>query len=53
MEEIAKDERAGVQKAWAQFEKRIEKTATLEQAHHEKLHLMHPIYPFRSIYCRG
>lgn len=37
MEEIEQDERAGVQKAWAQFQKRLEKKRALQQAHDEKI----------------
>lgn len=36
MEAIQQDERASVQKAWAQFEKRMAKKQQILQAHHEK-----------------
>ncbi|MEO4053543.1 ribonuclease HII [Solibacillus sp. CAU 1738] len=37
MKDIASDERAGVQKAWSQFLKRLEKQKQLQQAHNEKI----------------
>jgi len=37
MKDIAQDERAGVQKAWLQFQKKIEKQQALQQAHDDKI----------------
>lgn len=37
MDEIAQDERSGVRKVWAQFQKRLAKTEQLHAAHAEKL----------------
>lgn len=37
MTEIANDERAGVQKAWAQFQRRLQKQQALKEAHWQKL----------------
>lgn len=47
MDAIVQDERSGVQKAWAQFQKRLQKQQQLQDAHTEKLafdasYLPHP-----------
>ena len=45
MEAIQQDERAGVQKAWVQFEKRMAKKQQIVQAHHMKnARSMRPFY---------
>lgn len=53
MEPIAQDERAGVIKAWAQFQKRLEKIAALQRAHNEKLQFDASYLPFENAYIAG
>ena len=53
MDEIAQDARAGVIKAWAQFKKRLEKIATLQRAHDEKLQFDASYLPHENAYIAG
>lgn len=53
MEPIAQDERAGVIKAWAQFQKRLEKIAALQRAHDEKLQFDAGYLPDEQAYIAG
>lgn len=53
MEPIIQDERAGVVKAWAQFQKRLEKLAALQRAHDEKLLFDASYLPDEHAYIAG
>ena len=53
MEAIQQDERASVQKAWAQFEKRMAKKQQIVQAHHEKLAFDASYLPHPGAYLAG
>ena len=53
MTEIAQDERAGVVKAWSQFQKRLEKQAALQQAHQAKLDFDVSYLPHKEAFIAG
>lgn len=53
MEEISRDERAGVQKAWLQFQKKIEKQQVLQQAHDDKITFDASFLPVNANYIAG
>lgn len=53
MDFIVKDERSGVQKAWIQFQKRLEKMEALQQAHNEKLQFDASYLPYEHAYIAG
>ncbi|WP_274309437.1 ribonuclease HII [Solibacillus daqui] len=53
MTEIEQDERAGVVKAWAQFQKRLEKQEALKQAHQVKLDFDASYLPYENAYIAG
>lgn len=53
MTEIATDERAGVQKAWAQFQRRLQKQQELKEAHWQKLAFDASYLPHDNAYIAG
>lgn len=53
MNEIAQDERAGVVKAWAQFQKRLQKQEALKQAHQAKLDFDASYLPHKEALIAG
>lgn len=53
MEEIVQDERAGVARAWAQFQKRLEKMEALKAAHQEKLQFDASYLPHADAWIAG
>lgn len=53
MNEIAQDERSGVQKAWAQFLKRLQKQQQLKEAHMVKLAFDASFLPHANAYIAG
>lgn len=53
MTEIAQDERAGVVKAWTQFQKRLDKQAALEQSHKDKLDFDARYLPHQEAFVAG
>ena len=53
MEDFAKDERAGVVKAWLQFQKRMEKAQKLHDEHAAKLAFDGSYLPFANAYIAG
>lgn len=53
MEAIQQDERAGVVKAWAQFQKRLEKMDALKASHREKLQFDASFLPHTEAWIAG
>ncbi|MER1984741.1 MAG: ribonuclease HII [Solibacillus sp.] len=53
MEEIRQDERAGVVRAWAQFQKRLEKREALQASHTEKLAFDASYLPHEDAWIAG
>ena len=53
MEAIKQDERASVQKAWAQFEKRMAKKQQIVQAHYEKCAFDTSFLPYPEAFVAG
>lgn len=53
MTDIAQDERSGVVKAWAQFQKRMQKQADLQAAHTSKLEFDGSFLPHSNAYIAG
>ena len=53
MQEIAQDERAGVMKAWTQFQKRLANMEKLQAAHKEKLQFDASYLPHPEAYIAG
>ena len=53
MDDIAQDERAGVVKAWAQFQKRLQKIQHVQDEHQLKLQFDASYQPFEDAYIAG
>lgn len=53
MDQIQQDERSGVVKAWAQFQRRLEKQQQLQDAHTEKLQFDGSYLPHPEAYVAG